>query len=189
MSDGPYRSLPMSRSWKRLAEYSENENFDSVDTCGAATSALESTWRNEVLVATIRGVRDVFLEGEQDLFSNAQTEKLHAVEVDSAGYGLGRLLTGYAEAVLNDGFRGEAGLVEATKRTLEAYAARTARQIEEHYCRKASSRLTRQVRNRIAQAVSAADLETLARKCAGLQQASQRPASMKRTGIDDGVPL
>jgi hypothetical protein len=188
MSDGPYRSLPMSRDWKRLAEYSENENFDSADTCAAATSALESTWRNEVPIAAIRGVREVFLEEQQGLFSNAQIDKLHAMEVDSAGYGLGRLLTDYAEAVLGDGFRGEAGLVEATKRTLEAYAARTARQIEEHYCRKSSSRLTRQVRERIAQAVGAADFQTLARQCAGLQR-SARPTSIKHTGIDDGVTL
>lgn len=189
MSDGPYRSLPMSRDWKRLAKFSENENFDRADTCAAATRALESTWRNEVPVVVVKGIRDVFLEQQPGLFTDAQIARMRALMAESAGYGFGRLLTEHAIGVLNEGMCGEAGLTEATRRALDACSARVARQIEEHYCRKASARLTRQVRERIAQAISAADFDTLARHCAGLDRGTIRSGSFKHTEIDDGVPL
>lgn len=189
MSDGPYRSLPMSREWKRLAEFSENENFDRADTCAAATRALESTWRNEVPVVVIKGIRDVFLERQPGLFIDAQITKMHALWEESAGYGFARLLTDHAVAVLNEGTCGEAGLVEATRRTLDAYAGRAGRHIEEHYCRKASARLTRQVRERIANAIDAADFDQLARHCAGLDRGAIRTGSFKHSEIDDGVLL
>lgn len=129
MSDGPYRSLPMSRDWKRLAEFSENENFDRADTCAAATNALAGTWRNEVPVVVVKGIRGVFLEQQPGLFIDAQISKMQALMEESAGYGFGRLLTDHAVAVLNEGRCGEAGLVEATRRALDAYSARAARQI------------------------------------------------------------
>ncbi|MCB2020392.1 MAG: hypothetical protein KDG44_06290, partial [Burkholderiaceae bacterium] len=189
MSDGPYRSLPMSRDWKRLAEFSENENFGRADTCAAATRALESTWRNEVPVMVVKGIRGVFLEPKPSLFADAQITSMQALLEESAGYGFGRLFTDHAVAVLNEGMCGEAGLAEATRRALDAYSARAARQIEEHYCRKATVRLTRQVRERIAQAISAADFHALARHCAGLDRGTIRSGSFKHTEIDDGVPL
>ncbi|HQC97285.1 MAG TPA: hypothetical protein PK306_16405 [Aquabacterium sp.] len=190
MSDGPYRSLPMSRGWKRLAEYAENANFDSADTCAAASHALETTWRNEVPAVVVNGLRDVFLDREPGLFPDARLAKIDAVAVAAAGYGLGRQLAAHASSVLAEGLTGEAGLAEATKRALDAYAARAARQIEEHYCRKASTKLTQQVRNRISSAIGAADFDTLARQCSGLEpRAMRRGGVRKHVDIDDGVPL
>ena len=179
----------MSRDWKRLAEFSENENFDRADTCAAATRALENTWRNEVPVVVVNGIRGVFLEQQPGLFIDAQITRMQALMEESAGYGFGRLLTDHAVAVLNEGICGEAGLTEATRRALDAYAARVARQIEEHYCRKATASLTRQVRERIAQAISAADFDALAGRCAGLDRRAISTGSFKHTEIDDGVPL
>jgi hypothetical protein len=189
MSDGPYRSLPMSRGWKRLAEIGENLNFDHADACAAAKHALESTWLNEVPISVVMGIRTVFLETQPGLFLDEQIGRLHALAQSSAGYGLGRLLVDHAARALGEGLRGEAGLVEATKRTLDAYAARATRQIEEHYCRRASARLTHQVRERIAQAVGTADLDALARNCAGVERGRIRSGSFKHKEIDDGVLL
>lgn len=189
MSDGPYRSLPMSRGWKRLAAFAENANFDRTDTCAAASHALATTWRNEVPAALIKGIKDVFLEQAPGLFADMRLAKIDAVVTNNAGYGLGRLLAAHASSVLAEGQTGEAGLAEATRRALDSYAARAARQIEEHYCREASSRLTKQVRDRIADAISTADFDTLSRQCSGLESRT-RPARMsKRADIDEGVPL
>lgn len=190
MSDGPYRSLPMSRGWKRLAEFAENVNFDRADTSAAASHALKTTWTDEVPATAVKGLRDVFLEKEPELFADTRLARVEAVVANTAGYGLGRLLVAYASSVLAEGFTGEAGLMEATKRALETYAARSARQIEEHYCRKASSRLTAQVRTCIADAIGSADITTLARQCAGLEPHS-RPGKRirKHIDIDAGVAL
>lgn len=187
MSDGPYRSLPMSRGWKRLAKFAENANFDHADTAAAATHALLTTWRNEVPAAIVKGVRDVFLEREPGLFSDMRHTRIDAVVSDNAGYGLGRMLGAHASSVLSEGLTGEAGLCEATRRTLDTYTARANRQIEEHYCREASARLTRQVRERIGQAIATADLDALARQCAGLEPRARRSGVRKHAGIDEGV--
>ncbi len=189
MSDGPYRSLPMSRGWKRLAEYAENTNFDGADVCAAATHALTTTWRNEVPASVVKGIKDVFLEREPGLFTETRLARIEALAIEAAGYGLGRLLVSHASCVMAEGFTGEAGVIEATRRTLESYAARAQRQIEEHYCREASARLTDQVRVRISQAIGAADLDTLARQCSGLEPRARRSGLQKHVDIDEGVPL
>jgi hypothetical protein len=189
MSDGPYRSLPMSRGWKRLAKFAENANFDHADTCAAATHALATTWRKEVPAAIVNGIRDVFLEREPGLFSDVRLARINAVVSDNAGFGLGRNFGANAASVLTEGLTGEAGLAEAARRTLESYGARATRHIEEHYCREASARLTKQVRERIGQAVGTADLNTLARQCAGLEPRVRRGSVRKRADLDEGVAL
>ena len=190
MSDGPYRSLPMSRAWKRLAEYAENANFDRADTCAAASHALETTWRKEVPATVVKGIRDVFLERDPGLFADERLARVDAVAADAAGYGLGRQLAWHASSVLAEGRTGEAGLAEATRRALDGYAARAARQIEEHYCRRSSAKLTQQVRDRISHAIGAADFDTLARQCSGLEpRAGRRSSVRKKVDIDEGVAL
>ena len=189
MSDGPYRSLPMSRAWKRLAKLAENSNFDSADTAAAAMRALASTWGSEVPSQLSISLREVFLEGGPGLFGDAQTTHAHALSSAAAGFGLGRLLTEHAVVVLSEGMHGEAALTETVQRALHSYAARAARQIEEHYCREASGKLTKQVRERIAGAIATADFSGLARQCSGLESKASMPSSVKHTSLDDGVPL
>lgn|GEM_PF-928373 len=190
MSDGPYKSLPMSRGWKRLAEFAENVNFDRTDTSAAASHALKTTWTNEVPAIVVKGLRDVFIEKEPGLFVDTRLARVEAVVADTAGYGLGRLLTAHALSVLAEGLTGEAGLTEAAKRALESYGARSVRQIEEHYCRKASARLTAQVRTRISAAIGSADIVTIARQCAGLEPRAHRGSNVrKHVDIDAGVAL
>jgi GNAT superfamily N-acetyltransferase len=189
MSDGPYRSLPMSRSWKRLAEFSENENFAFVDTCAAAVNALEKTWRSDVPATVIEGVRKVFLEKQSTLFSDQRVEEVEALAPKAAGHGIGKLLLEHTICVMHEGGSGESGLVEATERALTAYGARTSRQIEEHYLRKASAPLTKQVSKRVEQALGNADRRALARQLCGLESGAARRPSLKHKDIDDGVPL
>ena len=190
MSDGPYRSLPMSRGWKRLAEFAENANFGGDETREAASRALETTWRNEVPAVVVNGLREVFLDREPGLFPDSRLARIDALSAAAAGYGLGRQLAEHASSVLSEGLTGEAGLEEATKRALDAYGARAARQIEEHYCRRAPAKLTQQVRNRISCAIGAADFGSLARQCSGLEPRVGRHSAMrKRADIDEGVVL
>lgn len=189
MSDGPYRSLPMSRAWKRLAKLAENANFDPTDTAAAAMRALASTWGTEVPSTISSGLRDIFLDSEPGLFHDTQTTQAQALSSSAAGFGLGRLLTEHAVVVLSEGMHGEAALAETVQRALYAYAARAARQIEEHYCRQASGKLTSQVRERIAGAIATADFSGLARQCSGLDPKASGPRPAKHSSLDDGVPL
>lgn len=189
MSDGPYRSLPMSRSWKRLAEFAENVNFGGADMCAAAADALEKTWRKDVPDALMAGVCKVFLEPQSGLFADQRLEEIEALSRLAAGHGIGRLFIDHAAMVVQEGHSGESGLIEATQRALTACGARASRQIDEHYLRKAPATLTRQVRERVWQALSAADRRALARLLCGLEAGTARRPSLKHKDLDDGVPL
>jgi hypothetical protein len=189
MSDGPYRSLPMSRAWRRLAKLAGNSNFDPADTAAAAMRALAGTWSSEVPSVLSKGLRDIFIEGRPDLFGDSQSMQAQALASAAVGFGLGRLLTEHAVVVLAEGMYGEAALTETVQRALHAYAARAARQIEEHYCREASGKLTKQVRERIAGAIATTDFRGLARQCSGLEPKAGKPRPIKHTSLDDGVPL
>lgn len=190
MSDGPYRSLPMSRGWKRLAQYAENENFGSSEACAAANSALDGTWRKEVPAVVVNELREVFFQPASDLFNDDRLKRIQEAGDEAAGYGLARQLTAHASSVLTEGLSGEVGFLEAIKRAVWDYAARARRQMEEHYCRAAPARLTQQVRQRISQAISAADFEGLARRWGGLdKRGGKRSVVPKHSGLDDGVAL
>lgn len=189
MSDGPYRSLQMSRAWKRLAEFAENANFDHADTATAAMHALASAWKNEVLPSLSKGLCGIFLDTEPSLFRDAHITQAQALSNETASFGLGHLLAIHAIAVLEDGMHGEAGLIEVVQRALSAYGARTVRQIEEHYCRRASTKLTKQVRERITEAVGTINGNALAKQCLGLVPKTSSPRVIKHTGLDKGVPL
>lgn len=190
MSDGPYRSLPMSRAWKQLARYAENENFGSAETCAAANNALDGTWRKEVPAVVVNELREVFFDPASDLFNDDRHKRIQATEDEAAGYGLARRLTAHASSVLAEGLSGEIGFIEAIKRAALDYAGRARRQMEEHYCRTASARLTQQVRQRISQAIGAADFEGLARRWGGLdKRTGGRRVVSKHSGLDDGVAL
>ena len=189
MSDGPYRSLPMARCWKRLAKFSENENFGDPDIRAAAIDALGKTCRVSVPADVIDGLRNVFLGLQAGLFSDQRAEAVEALRPLASGHSVGKLLLDHAACVLREGGGGEDGLTEATERMLTAVGEAFTRQIEEHYLREAPAPRTRRVVGRAEQALAAADKRTLARQLCGLDAGTSRRSSLKHKDIDDGVPL
>lgn len=179
----------MARSWKRVAELAENENFECHDISVALLNALERTWRAEVPMAVVDGVRSAFLAKQSDLFPEQRVAPVKELLPEAAGHGFGRLLIDHAIGILHARGSGEIGLADATERALGAYGARAARQIDEHFHRKASHFLTTRVLARVEEALRVADLGTLARKLSGLAPRTAKHPSIKRRGIDDGVPL
>lgn len=189
MSDGPYRGLPMSRFWKRLAEFSENENFGRADLCAAATDALERTCRKAVPAEVTDGLRSAFLEQQAGLFADRRVDAVEALRPLAAGHALGNLLLDHAVRVLYDGVGGESGLIMAAERMLMAVGANVTRQIDEHYAREAAKLLRRQVVNRVEQALDDIDKASLARQLYRLEAGAARRPSLKHKDLDDGVPL
>ncbi len=189
MSDGPHRSLPMSRRWKRLAEFAENENFDPADISKAALRALAEDWHDGVPAPMMDGVRGVFLPQQAGLFPEQRIEPLEALEQMTAGHGLARLFVDCATASLNAGVTGEAALVDSLTNALVARAARGARQIEEHYCREATTALAKNVRARLEEGIRGVEFRGLARELLKLTPGTAERRSLKHQGLDDGVPL
>src|ERR1700742_2586069 len=64
MSDGPYRTLPMSAACKRLARRAEKRAFEPSDIAEAVCPTLEAHWAHEVPRELIEKVR-ANLDGSQ----------------------------------------------------------------------------------------------------------------------------
>ena len=65
MSDGPHRSLKMSRNWKRVAERIYNEAYSVEQMWEALSMTLREDWRRQIPEGLINRVRAVL--------SNCQT--------------------------------------------------------------------------------------------------------------------
>jgi hypothetical protein len=189
MSDGPYKSLPMSRAWKRLAEFAQNDNFEPGHIAEAALNALMRDWRANVPAALPAAVREVFCGSQSTLFNEQRVEQLRIIGEQTGNRAFGRLFLDCAVLQMESGQTGETGFVQATVDALLARAARGIRQVEEHYFRKASAPLAKSVGSRLEQGVISADLAGCARTLLKISPAPARRPSLRHQGIDEGVPI
>ena len=102
---------------------------------------------------------------------------------------MGNLLIEHAIQAASEGRSGTDAAVEAGAAALSSWAARRARQVEEHYCREGSLRRALDVRTRIEEGIGSAPLEGLARELLRLGSRSVPRTALRQTGLDDGVRL
>ena len=188
MSDGPHRSLPMRRGWKRVAEFGDNRAFAPEEISNAIVSALEQDCHSEITPEFIDAICGVFRDQESSLFESQIGTKLDALR-ENAGCGIGHVLLDNAIQVAERGRVGIDGLVEATTNAVTDRAARGARQAEEHYCRKSSSPRAQKVRARIEEGIAGAAIDGLARRSLKLEARSPSSPTLKQQGLADGVRL
>lgn len=188
MSDGPHRSLNMTRGWKRLAERADNRAYAPEEVRDALPEALEQDWRAEVPDSFCRRVRDILSDSQSSLFGDQRTGQLEALRTETAGYPLGNTLLDYAIETAARGKIGDKALREAAGKALLDRAARGARQVEEHYWRESTHRRAAHVRERIEAGVTQSDIDGIARRLVSTDK-SERPRQAKQTGLDDGVQL
>lgn len=187
MSDGPHRSLPMRRGWKRVAESADNHAFGTDEIRDAILPALEEDCRGEISPEFFSSLRRVCADQEASLFKNDVAPSLEALR-NAAGAGLARVVLNYA---LQQAARGNSAKdipESALKDALMDRAARGARQVEEHYCRESTTPRANRVRERIEQAIGSADIDGVARRILDPESESGTQAP-RRQGLDDGVKL
>ena len=186
MSDGPYRALPMSRAWKRLAAAIENQNFEPLALRARLRSALLDDWHDDG-GAVAGALRKTFRSREGMLFPNADTSDIEALRRVAAPCGVVSLLLDCAAQALAAGKTGEGALIEATKTAFALRCSQGFLQVEEHYLRNAPRAATN-VRGRLATATDDGDLTAMARTALGLDPRA-RLRVLRATGLDDGVPI
>jgi hypothetical protein len=187
MSDGPHRSLPMRKGWKRVAESADNDAFGTDEIRDAILPALEEDCRGEISPEFFGSLRRVCADQETLLFKTDVAPSLEALK-NAAGAGLARAVLNYA---LQQAARGNAATdipLKALKGALMDRAARANRQVEEHYCRESTTPRANKVRERIEQAIGSADIEGVARRILDPESKSETQAP-RRKGLDDGVKL
>jgi hypothetical protein len=185
MSDGPHRSLPMGKAWKRVAARSDKRAFASEEVAEAIAVALEQDCRRELPAAFLDAAWRIFTDPEPPLFIVQIAPQLEALR-HIAGSGLGRVVLEESILAAERGKSGRAGLEEALTNALTDRAAKGARQIEEHYCRESTTPRACHVRGRIEEAIGGAVVVGLARRILQVES-MPGPRLTVQQGLDDGV--
>ena len=189
MSDGPYKSLPMPLGWRRFAKVAEREAYSEDEMSHTLRDALEADWQNCIPESLMRMVGDV-LSGEQtDFLRDQRTELLDLLRKEDPGQSLRITFLDHVVHSVTNGYFGKEALVDAAQCTLVDHAQRGARQVKEHYHRKATQGHPVAIRRRIQRAAELLATEALARRLCGnsRRQKPRRPA--KQSGLEDGVKL
>lgn len=187
MSDGPQRSLPMRQGWKRVAERSDNVNFDAEDLTKHVIPALEQDCRAEMTPDFVDNISRVCRQMEGSLFRPDLTVEVQALR-PKAGSGIGQVFLDNLELLSNSDAANAAILVDAMKAALDSKGAACARSVEEHFYRKSTEPRARNVRTRLEQAVGDAPTHDLARRILKLDEGRTERPTLKR-GLDEGVRL
>lgn len=187
MSDGPYKTLKISRPWKRLAKVAANPAHSSAEVAEAFAPALLDEW-GAVRPAFAKEIRAALGDNEHgNLFSEvavAETQRLRA----SAENPVESLLASQACDVARDGQVGPAAYEAAIKATLDERALTRSRQMEEHYLGQASpdaGRLRAKLRSVFADIAT----DRLAAGIAAGAGVRSLAPKVDRSGLEEGPPL
>src|SRR3984957_18875306 len=179
MSDGPHRSLNMTRAWKKVAERSDKRSYSREEVSESFVGALEKDCLREIPPGFLDTAWRIFSDPEPSLFITKISNQLETLR-RQAGPGIGRSVLDQAILGAERGKTGREGLVEAVKNALIDRAAKAKRQIEEHYCRESSNPRANHVRTRMDEGISGAALDGLARRILKIEQAPKKQSALKQ---------
>lgn len=182
MSDGPYRSLPMARYWKRTARLAESDASDEAEISAAFIHALAK----ETLECSLQSFLEkaVSILSSPSLFTKDSLESLRKI---APGRPMINLFLDFldlckASSTIKDQIKAAvtAMLVERSDRAI--------RQMREHYLRDKNRTRARHTIDRIVRALRKDGLNDLANR---LMENNLRPILTRKpkSGINDGVRI
>jgi hypothetical protein len=177
----------MKRAWKRVAERADNDAFSQDEIHAVLVPALEQDCRDAVNPTFVRELATVLDKRASYLFPvdvNPAIDGLRSAATSS----LDRAILDNVCALSADDVAGVDLLTKAFEAAVVDRAARSARQMEEHYLRRTSSVRANHFRDRIENAITTIDAGDIAAKVLKPPPRASRTVS-KRRGLDDGVEL
>jgi len=189
MSDGPYRSLPMSSRWKSAAKCAYLPSFTSREIADALEHAAERDCRAELSAPFVRRISALVIgPAEPSLFRDASETELDTMHRESASPMEAGFIRNAIDA-LQDGYRGAEALQRAAENMVSDRLLAGFRQVEEHMQREASDGRARMVRSRLEDAHGQVDLAGIAQRVLRMPDAPSRALAVTHAGLDDGVAL
>ncbi len=185
MSDGPHKSLPMRRHWKKFAERAQSPAFSHVELDEAFSFGL----RKDYSKVPLSEICDIFVNG----IKASQCREEISLQLNDArqicrGSAEGNILLDCAIEVNKNGMTGDTAFRHAFKNALETYALDVCRQIEEHHLRKKPGSVS-YIRSRLSIARSQCGYETLVSELTSSSLSNTDFRLTKRTGLDEGPLL
>lgn len=190
MSDGPHRSLNMSRKWKRVAKWMYNETHSVEQRCEALSEAAAEDWRQQIPKSFPSMIRKILSNGQTELFCNQIVQDLEGLYPQTLGHPhASALLDCVIQAITTTGTLGEDALMIAARNVVREFAERGLCQVVEHYLRESPNNSVAQIKQRTQEALERLDTKAIARRIQGFDMSERRRISIKRKGLDEGVPI
>lgn len=190
MSDGPHKSLNMSRKWKRFAEGAANAAFSREEVAGRLCEGLGEDWTAEVPARLIAELARALEQPEGTLFGEHALPDLRGLLRDPACKGLARRTVEYAQQALREGKVGPGALEGVVDLAVKDRASSRVAQVEEHYLRYADHAGAGAIRAHAQELVGSDAVAQLAKNiCDAGREGPIAAREAKRDGVDDGVLL
>lgn len=183
MSDGPHKSLPMKRRWKRVAERASKPAYTAEQLHEAVDVALREDWRAEV-TSEFRAALDIAV-GDGLLFADQAQRDVQELGRRFASPLQSAILDEVAGA-LDMGLRDQLAIEAGVAGALAQRGFRAVRQIEEHIVRDLG-RAPPGLRERLEGSISEARVRDIAKDVLAGSRRRARP--VRYDGIEDGPPL
>jgi hypothetical protein len=192
MSDGPYKSLPMSKSWRDFAERAHKPSFSEEEREQSMCVALRKDVLRNIGKDYINAIGNILVEQKQgNLLADQSAVEIDSITNEFSQSPLRDTMSANIQAALHSGKSGEDALIEGVNLTLQDYGRGCNRQVEEHYKRDARTHSEREktvsVRNIMARTLSSSAVANLGQEIVGfVRGAALQTRLVKSSGIEDG---
>lgn len=192
MSDGPYKSLPMSKSWKDVAERAHKASFSDEEREQSMCVALRKDVLRNVGQDYINAIGNILVDQQQgNLLADQAATEIDNITSQFSQSPLRDTMSANIQAALHSGKSGEDALVEGINLTLQDYGRGCARQVEEHYKRDARTYSEREktvsVREIMARTLSSPAVGNLGQEIVGFVRGDALQTRLvKSSGLEDG---
>jgi hypothetical protein len=187
MSDGPHRSLPMGRRWKKLAECLDNASFSAEEVCERRNAAIIGEFSREISDTLMTSLRNMLCSTDQGSLFAPSADEIEKLRTQTNGSPVGALLLDCAIDAVNSGIVGEAALTSAYQETANEILDRHARGMAEHYQRETGAKRASHFQGRVGTMLHGQTMTDLTSRLVKGGRAMVIRAPTRHTGLDDGV--
>lgn len=192
MSDGPYKSLPMSRVWKEVAARAHKASYTREEREQSMCVALRHDVMRDAGKDYINAIGNILVDQQQgNLLQDQIAHEIDSITNNFPQSPLRDNISANIQAALHQGKTSEDALAEGVNLAVQDHARGRNRQVEEHYKRDARTHSERQktesVRNTLNQIVASPAVANLGREIVGFIRGEAFETKLvKARGLDDG---
>lgn len=192
MSDGPYKSLPMSKSWKDVAERAHKASFSNEEREESMCVALRKDVLRDAGKEYLNAIGNILVDQEQgSLLADQAGVEIENINDRFSQSPLRDAISANIQAALYSGKTGEDALADGVSQTIQEYGRGRNRQVEEHYKRDARTstelQKTESVRESLSRTLASKAVADLGRDIvAYVRGGAIQTQLLKASGLDDG---
>ncbi|RYG89105.1 MAG: hypothetical protein EON59_02160 [Alphaproteobacteria bacterium] len=189
MSDGPHRSLPLRRAWKKVCEIADGRAHAIEEVVEQIPAALAADAKGEIGESLLKRLRQILTSDQPQLIDDTP-QQVAALRSQAASVMEIDLVEAVTDA-LRDGKRGADAFQTGAEAVVEERGQAVTRSVVEHYLRKSPLERAAHVEQRVSDALKQAG-ERVRDVATGIVTGVMDHALSKavdRSGLDDGPAL